>query len=122
PHLDARPVRRDRFCYQPGRHRPARLRLLLGRDRLPARRHPPGRPATLGSPAMTRHQIPPEDPARAAQWLLAEYDATDREELADIIGAVQARRTICVLKTLLDGGSTMRVTAPDSPHPDRWWL
>jgi hypothetical protein len=26
---------------------------------------------------MTRHQIPPEDPARAADWLLAEYDATD---------------------------------------------
>ena len=23
-------------------------RLLLGRDRLPARHHPPGRPATLG--------------------------------------------------------------------------
>ena len=62
---------------------------------------------------MTRHQIPPEDPARAAQWLLAEYDATDIEELADSIGAVQARRTICVLKTLLDGGSPMRVTALD---------
>ena len=62
---------------------------------------------------MTRHEIPPEDPARAAEWLLAEYDATDIEELADSIGAVQAHRTICVLKTLLDGGSPMRVTAPD---------
>ena len=28
---------------------PACLRLLLGRDRLPARHHPPGRPAALGS-------------------------------------------------------------------------
>jgi hypothetical protein len=54
---------------------------------------------------MTRHEIPPEDSARAAEWLLAEYDATDIEELADSIGAVQAHRTICVLKTLLDGGS-----------------
>ena len=46
-------VRRDRHRHQPGRHRPARLRLLLGRDRLPARHHPPGRPATLGPPLMT---------------------------------------------------------------------
>jgi hypothetical protein len=51
-----------------------------------------------------------------------EYDATDIEELADRIGGVQARRTICVLKTLLDGGSPMRVTAPDYHDPDRWWL
>ena len=29
------------------------LRLLLGRDRLPARHHPPGRPATLGPGIMT---------------------------------------------------------------------
>ena len=39
--------------HHPGRQGPARLRLLLGRDRLPARRHPPGRPATLGPPGMT---------------------------------------------------------------------
>jgi len=71
---------------------------------------------------MTRHQIPPGDSARAADWLLAEYDATDTEELADRIGAVQACRSICVLKTLLDGGSPMRVTAPDYDDPDRWWL
>jgi hypothetical protein len=71
---------------------------------------------------MTRHEIPPEDSARAAEWLLAEYDATDIEELAGSIGAVQAHRTICVLKTLLDGGSPMRVTAPDYHDPDRWWL
>ena len=48
-----RPVRRDRHRHQPGRHRPARLRLLLGRDRLPARHHPPGRPATLGPHLVT---------------------------------------------------------------------
>ena len=47
---------------------------------------------------------------------------TDIEELADSIGAVQARRTICVLKTLLDGGSPMRVTAREYHDPDRWWL
>ena len=71
---------------------------------------------------MTRHEIPPDDSARAAEWLLAEYDATDLEELVGSIGAVQAHRTICVLKTLLDGGSPMRVTAPDYHDPDRWWL
>ena len=68
---------------------------------------------------MSCRQIQPEDPARAAQWLLAEYDATDRDELADSIGAVQARRAICVLKTLLNGGVPMRVTAADYQDPDR---
>src|SRR5262249_23412611 len=49
-----RPGRRRRDSHPPGRHRPARLRLLLGRDRRKARRHPPGRPAALGGcPAMT---------------------------------------------------------------------
>jgi hypothetical protein len=69
---------------------------------------------------------PPKDqrpePARAAAWLLAEYDATDLEELADSIGAVQASRTICVLKTILDGGVPMRITAQEYQDPDRWWL
>ena len=68
---------------------------------------------------MSCRQNQPEDPARAAQWLLAEYDATDREELADSIGAVQARRTICVLKSLLNGGVPMRVTTADYQDPDR---
>ena len=68
---------------------------------------------------MSYRQIQPEDTARAAQWLLAEYDATDIDELADSIGAVQARRPICVLKTLLDGGAPMRVTAADYQDPDR---
>ena len=68
---------------------------------------------------MSYCQIRPEDPARAAAWLLAEYDATDIDELADSIGAVQARRSICVLKTLLDGGTPMRVTAADYQDPDR---
>ena len=65
------------------------------------------------------HQVEPEDSARAVQWLLAEYDATDIDELADSIGAVQARRPICVLKSLLDGGVPMRVTAGDYQDPDR---
>ena len=60
--------------------------------------------------------------ARAAAWLLAEYDATDLEELADSIGAVQARRPICVLKTILDGGVPMRITAQEYQNPDRWPL
>jgi hypothetical protein len=63
-------------------------------------------------------QIQPEDPAHAAQWLLAEYDATDTEELADTIGAVQIR-PICTLKSLLDGGDPMRVTTADYQDPDR---
>ena len=68
---------------------------------------------------MSCHQIQPEDSARATEWLLAEYDATDREELADSIGAVQALRPICVLKSLLDGGIPMRVAAADYQDPDR---
>ncbi len=68
---------------------------------------------------MSCHQIQPEDSARAAEWLLAEYDATDIDELADSIGAVQARRPICVLKTLLDSGVPMRVTAADYQDPGR---
>jgi hypothetical protein len=71
---------------------------------------------------MNSHQIQPEDTARATAWLLAEYDATDIEELADSIGAVQAHRPICRLKTLLDGGVPMRVTVSDYQDPDRRWL
>ena len=44
---------RDRHRHRPGRDRPAPVRLLLGRDRLPARHHPPGRPATLGPGIVT---------------------------------------------------------------------
>ncbi|MGH3268479.1 MAG: replication initiator [Trebonia sp.] len=41
------------------RHRPARTaRLLLGRHRLPARRHPPGRPAALGPAIATAAAVP----------------------------------------------------------------
>ena len=67
---------------------------------------------------MSCHQIQPEGSARAAQWLLAEYDATDIEELVDSIGAVQIR-PICTLKSLFDGGVPMRVTAADYQDPDR---
>ena len=70
---------------------------------------------------MSYRQIQPEDPARAAQWLLAEYDATDIDELADSIGAVHIR-PICVLKSLLNGGVPMRVTAADYQDPDRCCL
>ena len=40
------------------------------------------------------------------------------EELADSIGAVQARRSIYVLKTLLEG-APRGVTAADYQDPDR---
>jgi len=70
---------------------------------------------------MSHPQTLPEDPARAGQWLLDEYDVTDLEELADRIGAVQIR-PICVFKSLLDGGVPMRVTALDYEDPGRWWL
>jgi hypothetical protein len=68
---------------------------------------------------VNRDEIQPEDSARAREWLLAEYDVTDLDELAERIGGVQAHRTICVLKTLLDGGSPMWVTPPDYQDPDR---
>jgi hypothetical protein len=67
---------------------------------------------------MSCHQIQPEDSARAAEWLLAEYDATDIDELTDSIGADQIR-PICTLKSLPNGGVPMRVTAADYQDPDR---
>ena len=49
------------------------LRLLLGRDRLPARHHPPGRPATLGpriltaaTPALSPEPAPGSGPGATA--------------------------------------------------------
>jgi hypothetical protein len=71
---------------------------------------------------VSRYEIQPEESARASEWLLAEYDVTDLDDLADSIGAVQARRTICVLKSLLDGGVPMQVTTQDYHDPDRWWM
>src|SRR3954469_14584818 len=53
------------------RSRVARVRLLLGTDRVPARGHPAGRPATLGRQAMTRHLFP-SDRDRTAGALTAE--------------------------------------------------
>ena len=55
--LSARSGRGDRA----GRDRAARLRLLVGRDRHPARRHPPGRPTALGRCPMTRTRRTPDD-------------------------------------------------------------
>ena len=43
------------------------LRLLLGRHRHPARRHPPGRPATLGSPAIVTAATVPLTPGHPAR-------------------------------------------------------
>jgi hypothetical protein len=52
PH--ARPGRGDRHRRSRGGQGPARLRLLLGRDRRSPWHHPPGRSATLGEPSASR--------------------------------------------------------------------
>ena len=46
------------------------VRLLLGRDRLPARHHPPGRPATLGPRLVTAATaaLSPEPLTRLGTW------------------------------------------------------
>jgi hypothetical protein len=67
------------------------------------------------------HQIRSPDSARVAKWLLAEYDATDIDELAGSTGAVQIR-PIFTLKSVQDPGEPMRVAVPDYQDPDRWWL
>src|ERR1019366_10793809 len=53
PHRHDRPGRLHRGGDPRRGDRAARVRVLLGRDRLPARSHPPGRPAALGSTAIT---------------------------------------------------------------------
>jgi hypothetical protein len=69
---------------------------------------------------MTRHEIPPDDPARAADWLLAEYDATDVDD--DI--RRPARVTIQPMITFKSPYSSnpMTVRVSDYHDPDRWWL
>ena len=70
---------------------------------------------------MRYRQIPPEDPARAAEWLLAEYDATDVDD--DIRRPARVTiQPVFTLKSVQDPGEPMRVAAPDYKDPDRWWL
>ena len=58
-----------------------------------------------------------------AQWLIDQFESTD----ADGICRADQRRTIVVqpmyrLKSIMDGGNAMRVTATDYRHSHRRWL
>ena len=66
-------------------------------------------------------QIQPEDPARAAEWLLAEYDATDVDDSIRLLAHVTVQ-PLFTLKSVHDPGEPMRVAVPDYQDPDRWWL
>jgi hypothetical protein len=65
-----------------------------------------------------------------AQWLIGEYEATDLEDYAadDIAAVVPGPRgSVCVqplykLKSIMDAGHPMRVTARDYLDSSRWWL
>jgi hypothetical protein len=56
-----------------------------------------------------------------ADWLLAEYDATDIEEFIECPEPVLPRR-IFTLKSVMDPGCPMRVSTSDHQDPDRCWL
>jgi hypothetical protein len=70
---------------------------------------------------VSHHHIQPEESARAAQWLLAEYDSTDIQELAARLEPIPWR-PIFTLKSLSDPGDPMRVQASEYQDPDGWWL
>ena len=70
---------------------------------------------------MSYRQIQPEDPARAAEWLLAEYDATDVDDDIRLLARVTVQ-PVFTLKSVQDPGEPMRVAVRDYQDPDRWWL
>jgi len=70
---------------------------------------------------MTRCQTPPQDPALAARWLLAEYDATDVDDDIRLLAHVTVQ-PIFTLKSVHDPGEPMRVRSLDYHDPARWWL
>ena len=70
---------------------------------------------------MSCHQIQPEESARAAQWLLAEYDATDVDDDIRLLARVTVQ-PLFTLKSVQDPGEPMRVAVRDYQDPDRWWL
>ncbi len=59
-------------------------------------------------------------PVTPADWLLAEYDATDTEELTERLRPVP-RLPIFTLKSVMDPGDPMRVRPSDYHDPDRRW-
>jgi hypothetical protein len=67
----------------------------------------------------------------AAQWLEADFDKTMRRFRRDFGGIAPASpkwhgpsylRPMIQLRSLLDGGKSMRVSSSDYADPDRWWL
>jgi hypothetical protein len=70
---------------------------------------------------MTRSQARPQDPVRAAEWLLAEYDATDVDDDIRLLARV-AVQPIFTLKSVHDPGEPMRVRSSDYHDLTRWWL
>ena len=75
---------------------------------------------------MTATQAPAPNPA--AQWLLAEYDATDNifENFEDDVSGLYWQglyvQPLFRLKSDMEPGAEMRVTANDYRDPGRWWL
>jgi hypothetical protein len=55
-----------------------------------------------------------------ADWLLAQYEAA-RELALDHCESV-AVQPLYMLKSMLESGEPMRVTASDYGDTDRWWL
>jgi hypothetical protein len=72
--------------------------------------------------------MPDPDRDPAAGWLLAEYDDTDNpfENLGDGNSGTLWRgvyvQPIFTLKSVLDAGKQMRISARDYADPARWFL
>ncbi len=72
--------------------------------------------------------MPDPGPHPAAEWLIGEYDATDNpfRDLDDAHGGVLWRgiyvQPIFTLKSAMDGGKQMRISARDYADPDRRFL
>ncbi len=69
---------------------------------------------------MTHCQIPPQDPALAARWLLAEYEATDVDEDIRLQARVAVQPMIAFKGPYTANPMVVRKT--DYGDPDRWWL
>ena len=70
------------------------------------------------------------DPGAPARWLIAEFEATDLEdyETDTLTEAVLGPRCsvyvqpLFTLKSVMEAGAFMRVTASDYGDSGRWWL
>jgi hypothetical protein len=79
---------------------------------------------------MITTEAPVTDLSAPVRWLIAEYDATDldactrdesEESALEFFGSVHVQ-PIFSLKSVMDAGQSMRVTAGDYSDPGRWWL